>query len=168
MEGVKVRLRVQRNGSSEVMDGLHQVDPEFRAMLGVMPAVLPALPVRVGESWSRDLPLPSDSTGGGNMAVRALRAKFRLDSLTSDGALAWISLDGAVTPQSNSAASQPGMAGMSGSVRGTLILDRRRGWLAESRALVTIESLVTLPDGGPPLRVHVRVNQVMRTAPGRN
>jgi hypothetical protein len=54
---------------------------------------------------------------------------------------------------------------LSGGLTGTLLLDRRRGWITESRARVTMESLVSVPGGGTPLLVKVLVTQTMRTRP---
>jgi hypothetical protein len=165
MEGLRVRLRVMPDGSATVFEGLAQLDPELRDILGAMPAVMPAVTVAVGESWTRDLPLPADGAHGAATPAGMLRATFRLDSLTSNGDRAWISLDGKVAfaPKSrqSDAASVTQMSGM---LTGLLILDRRRGWLSESRATMTVESVVSTPGVSLPLLVKVRVNQVMRTA----
>jgi hypothetical protein len=166
MEGMKVRLQIMPDGSSNIIDGLDQLDPELIAMLGAMPAVLPITPVSVGDSWVRELPLPAD--GSDASSAGSLRATFKFDSLTENGDIAWISLQGRVTPVTTSAkAPASGVTHMTGTLTGQLRLDRRRGWLSESHATVSIESVVVVPGGGSPLLVKVRVNQVMHTAPPR-
>jgi hypothetical protein len=168
VEGLRVRLQVMPDGSSNVIEGLAQVDPELRDILGAMPAVLPGSPVAVGESWTRDLPLPEDGAHGAATPAGTLRAVFRLDSLTSNGDLAWISLQGRVefAPKPRKGESA-GVVQMSGTLTGLLLLDRSRGWLSESRATMTVESVVTTPGTATPLLVKVRVNQMMRTSPAR-
>jgi hypothetical protein len=168
MEGLRVRLQIAPDGGSKIIEGLAQLDSALRDVLGVMPSVLPLKPVVVGEVWTRDLPLPAEGAPGASAPSGMLRATFRLDSLTDDGDHAWISLHGRVDAAPRG---KPGegaaMTQMSGTLSGVLLLDRRRGWLAESRATVNVESLVTLPGVGEPLLVRVRVDQVMRTAPAR-
>ncbi|HYV96211.1 MAG TPA: hypothetical protein VE967_02010 [Gemmatimonadaceae bacterium] len=166
MEGMTVKLRVMPDGSSELVEGQKQLDKELVAMLGAMPAVLPTAPVAVGESWVRDLPLPADGGDAGN-ASGTLKATFKFDSLTSGGDVAWVSIQGRVVSDGKAAKDGPGIGQPSGTLAGLLRLDRKRGWLAESRATVTLESVVTLAGGGPPLVVKVHVNQVMHTAPAR-
>jgi hypothetical protein len=168
MERMRLRLRVMQDGSSQLIEGMSQLDPALRDVLGEMPSVLPLVSVNVGESWTRALPLPADGPPGATAGPPGtLRTTFRLDSLSHNGDRAWISLRGRVE-----SASQPAREGttlgskMTGTLTGTLILDRRRGWLAESRATVVIESQVATP-GGPPLLVTVRVHQVMQTAERR-
>lgn len=168
MEGMKVRLQIMPDGSSNIVDGLEQLDPELIAMLGAMPAVLPITPVAVGDSWVRELPLPADGSAADASSAGTLRATFRFDSLTDNGDIAWISLQGRVAPVASSAKGHTeGVAQMTGTLTGLLRLDRRRGWLSESHATVSIESTVVLPKGGGTLLVKVHVNQVMHTAPSR-
>jgi hypothetical protein len=164
MEGVQMRLRVARSGASEIITGLQQIDPELQALLGAMPAVLPTKAVTVGEAWTRDLPLPADAATPASAGT--LRAVFTLDSITANGDLAWISIRGRLIvarPAPGEAAAS--VQQLSGGLTGTLLLDRRRGWITESRARVTMESLVSVPGGGTPLLVKVLVTQTMRTRP---
>lgn len=167
MEGMRIRLQIARDGSSQITEGMAQLDPDLRAVLSMMPPVLPVAPVSVGESWVRDLPIPADGSPSSASTPGTVKATFRLDSLTANGDLAWISLRGRVqTAPAGSQRDAAGIAQMSGSLSGLLILDRRRGWLSQSRATVDIESQVAL-SGGSPLLVRVHMTQVMKTAPGR-
>ena len=129
-----------------------------------MPGPGPTKAVTVGEAWTRDLPLPADAATPA--LAGTLRAVFTLDSITANGDLAWISIRGRLIvarPAPGEAAAS--VQQLSGGLAGTLLLDRRRGWITESRARVTMESLVSVPGGGTPLLVKVLVTQTMRTRP---
>jgi hypothetical protein len=162
-EGQNVRLRVSVDGGAEVIDGVTPLDPELRALLGGTPPMLPPTPVAVGATWIRDFPLPEGSQPDG---ADALRATFRLDSLTNGGEHAWISVRGRVGDGSARIGERP-PGFRTGTITGTLRLDRRRGWLIETHAVVTMESVVAMPGAAAPLVVSVRVVQDMRTAPPR-
>ena len=163
LQGAHVRLRLTPDGASAVIEAPAQMDDDIRALMGEMPAVLPQLAVSVGESWRRDLPLP---VKGSAPAPAVLRATIRLDSLTSAGNIAWISLGGTVVPTAGSDTAQRAPASK-GTLTGSMVLDRRRGWLLESHATVDIESVVAMPGGGEPLLVRVRVVQSMKAASAR-
>ncbi len=136
-----------------------QVPREVADAMAAMPAVFPRKPVAVGEQWMREMPLPS----GGPMGARGtgrVRATFHLDSLRKGGAIAYVSMRGDILADS---ASQG--AGPSGSITGTLQLDRARGWMTESWFLVLLKSMVTPPvaTGLAPMRFITRVTQRLRT-----
>ena len=51
----------------------------------------------------------------------------------------------------------------SGSVTATLLLDRRRGWIADARTIISLRSLVTGKEkDAAPLRVSMKITQWMR------
>jgi hypothetical protein len=164
LQGARTHLNIAADGATTVVKASASVDPDLHALIGETPAVLPPSPVAVGESWSRDLPLPVDGTSG---ATAVLRTTIHLDSLTQGGNLAWISLRGTVTPVAASDTAQR-TTESKGSLTGSLVLDRRRGWLVESQATVNIESVVAMPGGAEPLVVRVRVIQTMKTASARH
>lgn len=167
MERVRVRLRVMPDGSSQIIEGLAQLDPELREVLGAMPSVLPSSPVRPGDTWTRALPVPADGPAGARGLPATLRASFRLDSLTDSGDRAWITLWGRLESAKSTADDGAVVTQMTGTLAGMLVLDRRRGWLDRSHAKLDIESLVSMPGGGPPLLVRVRVDQLMQTVDRR-
>jgi hypothetical protein len=158
LQGARIHVNVTADGASTVVNAPAQVDPDLRALIGEMPAVLPAAPVAVGESWTRDLPLPVEGSPGGSAV---LRATIHLDSLTESGNLAWISIRGNLAAPVKADTMSRAMESK-GSLAGSLVLDRRRGWLLESHATVNVESVVGMPGGGEPLVVRVRVDQTMR------
>lgn len=127
--------------------------------MAAMPAVFPMQPVAVGDQWRRELPLPA----GGPVGARGsghVRATFRLDSLERGSTIAYVSMRGEILPDSTS----QGVA-LSGSITGTLQIDRVRGWMTDSRFLVQLQSVVTPPRGTglAPMRLVTRVTQRLRT-----
>ncbi len=127
--------------------------------MSAMPAVFPKQAVSVGDQWHREMPLPA----GGPLGARGsghVRAVFRLDSLQRDGAVAYVSMRGDILPDSTS----EGVA-LSGSISGTLQLDRLRGWMTDSRFVVLVRSIVNPPaaTGLAPMRFVTKVTQRLRT-----
>jgi hypothetical protein len=113
----------------------------------------------------REMPLPS----GTELAARLsglLHVTLRLDSVTHSGELAFVSMRGEMQP-----ASGPGAASQAvlekGSVDGTMVLDRKRGWLSESWFHVVVMTSVTTPPAAAALRMQMRITQHMRTAERR-
>jgi hypothetical protein len=127
--------------------------------MAAMPAVFPRRLVFVGETWRRELPLPSGGPLGTRGAGR-VNAVFRLDSLDRGGALAYVSMRGEIVPDGPSGGVQ-----LSGAVKGAMLVDRLRGWMTDSHFVVTLQSLVTPPaaTGLAPMRFMTRVTQRLRT-----
>ena len=127
--------------------------------MAAMPAVLPRRPIAVGERWQREMPIPSAGPigSGGNAQVRA---EFRLDSLSSKGELAFVSMHGQI-------ASDPGARGvdMSGTMTGAMQIDRVRGWMTDSFFTLLIRSVVTpaAGTGMQPMKFVTKVTQRLRT-----
>lgn len=165
LEGRQMRLRLWPDGAVTLNDGSGSVPAEVRELVSVMPGSFPSRPVAVGETWLREMPVPA-ADAAGIPAGNVVRARFRLDSLSSDGDAAYVTLSGALAPVA-SAASTPDASTVSGSVSGRLVVDRRRGWLSESHFLIQLRS--TLARGGPTkgdaLRFIVTVTQTMRAQP---
>lgn len=127
--------------------------------LSAMPAVFPKRPMAVGQQWTREMPLPPV----GALGVRGsghVSATFRLDSLARDGSAAFISMRGDIRPDS----SQQGVA-LSGSISGSMQLDRTRGWMTESLFVVMLKSLVVPPSASrlAPMKFVTHVTQRLRT-----
>ena len=164
MQRTRLRLMVMPDGSSRVIEGLQQLEVGLQGVLGEMPAVLPPGPIAPGESWVKELALPAIGSAASTSATGRLLATFRLDSLTQGGERAWISVQGRVEPAANTT---PGTGQLSGTLSGTMQLDRRRAWVADWRAVVNIESAFSVSAGAPPQVVRVRLQHTMRTAPPR-
>lgn len=127
--------------------------------MAAMPAVLPRRTVAVGERWHREMPLPSAGPigTGGNAQVRA---EFRLDSLSAEGDVAFVSMRGRIA----SGADARGVE-MSGSMTGAMQIDRERGWMTESFFTLLIRTIVTPPSGAgtQPMKFVTKITQRLQT-----
>ena len=160
LRGTTSRLRILPDGTAEGLDS--SLGPKGSALLAVMPATLPTAAVTVGSRWTRSMKIPAVNAAKGAGEVRTT---FRLDSLTAGGRYAWISMKG--TLRRDESAPMSGGGDRAGALTGTLIgsmkLDRRRGWVVSTFTDMTVRSTVTTsaaPD--VPLKVTVRVMQTMR------
>jgi hypothetical protein len=171
LEGRQMRLRLWPDGSVTLNDGKASVPREVSELVSVMPASFPSRPVDVGETWIREMPIPS-GTALGIPAGSVVRLRLRLDSVSSDGNLAFVAITGSLAPVTSA---DGGM--VDGTVTGGLVVNRRRGWLSESRFQLELRS--TMPRGvamkgasnaaGPAagtrsdgLRFRVRMSQTMK------
>jgi hypothetical protein len=127
--------------------------------MAAMPAVFPKKAVAIGDQWTREMPLPP----GGPMGARGsghVRATFHLDSLQKGGAIAYVSMRGDIVADSTTQGVE-----LSGSISGSMQLDRVRGWMTDSKFLVALRSVVNPPaaTGLAPMRFMTRVTQRLRT-----
>lgn len=157
LQGRIVHLRIDANGRMSVGSG-----PDAAYGAGtVMPSMLPEHPVSVGEYWTRDMRVPLSATGASTADVRT---RFRLDSLTDHGAVAYISFQGAVSHDHSQDGS--GATGKTvGTLVGTMQIDRRLYWITESQMVVNVVSDVQ-PRGRPPIHARMRVTQSLRALVG--
>jgi hypothetical protein len=165
--GRSVRLRVSTDGATDVIGGAAGLEPELQALFAQMPATLPKEEITVGRSWSRVMTIPLAGDPGGRRAG-SLTAKFRLDSLTHNGDLAFLSINGTLARSGAQASEHDGTTlATSGAVTGMLIVDRRRGWITDARFSFTVRSLMTPPPGtdARPMRFRMKVSQWMRVVP---
>jgi hypothetical protein len=155
LQGRHVQLRVLPDGSMELVDqGMH-VD-ESAPLLANMPAVLPPTPVRRGDTWVRQMQLPIRPSRAREASVRAT---FRLDSLSRDAHMAYISVRGAFyeTPAGADSVTQRDVRG---SLVGAIEFDRRLNWITSSQTTVTLRSEVRMSPARPtPMQVWMRVTQ---------
>lgn len=174
MEGKRIRLQIAPNGSATVLDAPDELASDVRAAVSAMPSTLPDRPMAVGSTWKQTTAVPvSPGTGGGNGAngsAATLTATYRLDSLSHDGVLAYISMRGTLQRDSTAAPLSRGLRVISkGTITGALCVDRKRGWWTSSVATITLESVLTPPPDAPrtrPMRVLTRIEQKMRTGGG--
>jgi hypothetical protein len=154
LAGRRLLLHVAPDGAAR-MDG-DGTGTGISALVQAMPAALPAQPVAVGERWTREMPLPA--VPGRSAGEGIVRAVFRLDSLTAGGALAWLSMRGEVD-RTDADADARGEE-LRGTVTGTLVLDRRRGWLTDTRFHIEVKGAMAGGQGGP---VHFVTTITQRT-----
>ncbi|CAN5510490.1 hypothetical protein BH09GEM1_BH09GEM1_16540 [soil metagenome] len=161
LEGQLLLLELGADGAVESARDIHGVlVPHALAdAMASMPAVFPKGAVAVGGHWTREMPLPS----GGPLGARGaghVRATFHFDSLQKGGGIAYVSMRGDILPDSASHGVE-----LSGTVAGSMQLDRSRGWLTDSKFVVLLKSIVTPPVamGVAPMRFVTRVTQRLRT-----
>jgi len=166
LSGRQMRLRLSPDGTVSMADRHAPVSKAVTDLVSVMPASFPRDPVAVGDTWSREMPMASGLRlpGVGTTSAGVARATFRLDSLSRAGELAYISMRGTLgqpagAPQAGGAVVTPPTLG--GTLLGTMIVDRRRGWLSESRFVVDVHTTIA----GTALAAtdfHMRITQHMR------
>jgi hypothetical protein len=164
LQGKQVRLRISPDGATELAGGDVAGNAELNALFAQMPATLPSTPVVVGQSWSRSMVAPMGApppTGGGK-----LEATFRLDSLSRSGDKAYVSLVGTL---SRPPSAKDGWATltMSGSVTGSLVIDRRLRWISDARMTYAVRSTVSPTSGSTSaaMRFRMKVTQWVRAIP---
>jgi hypothetical protein len=164
LQGKHVRLRISPDGATELAGGDVAGNADLNALFAQMPATLPSTAVAVGQSWSRTMVAPMGApapTGGGK-----LEATFRLDSLSRNGDKAYVSLFGTL---SRPPSAKDGWATltMSGSVSGSLVIDRRLRWISDARMTYTVRSTVSPTSGSTnaAMRFRMKVTQWVRAIP---
>jgi hypothetical protein len=164
LKGQQVRLTLLPDGTAHMADAAGpQRDVAGGSLLSLVPAALPAASVAVGESWTREMPIPATGQFGRTPDGK-LRATFRLDSIGRHADLAYISLRGEITPGREGTSSETPTL-QNGTVRGTMVLDRRRGWLTDSRFTIVVRSDVVPPpaSGVAVMHFQMKISQRVRT-----
>lgn len=132
-------IRVSTDGAVEVVDG---DDPagELRHLFGEMPAMLSRSGVAVGAKWTREMQIPLSGEPG---AMGSVRATFQLDSLSRTGDVAFISMKGSLSRvKLPPAVTQGAGYETSGTLTGTIQIDRRLGWITDSRSTIQVRSTI--------------------------
>lgn len=160
LAGKQMRVRMAPDGTVSIAEPQASISREVNDLVSIMPASFPRGSVAVGDTWLREMPIPP-STSMGVPLGGMVKAAFRLDSITSDGNVAYLSMKGTMHPLGEAITPSDPRA-LVGSVNGSMIVDRRRGWLSESRFL--IETRATLPRMGTtaPMQFRLRITQHMR------
>jgi hypothetical protein len=161
--GQRMLFRLSHDGTMRVVEETTGANRGVSELVALMPAALPTQPVSVGETWTRSIPM----VVGRGADDGVVKASFRLDSISRDEELAYISMRGDMRRDSVPAGPPRGTRmKVSGTVSGALLLDRRRGWLTESRFAVVLHTTM-LPAassaGAYPVRFLTRITQRMRT-----
>lgn len=170
MQARPVWLRVSTDGAMEMVD---DGDPhsELRQLFGEMPAMLARTAVSIGESWTREMQIPLSSEPG---AMGSVRATFRLDSLGRNGDIAYISMRGSMS-RINSPGTLPAGPGYgtSGQLSGAIQIDRRLGWITDSKSTIIVRSTIasnSTRKGEPeraPMEVRTKITQWIRAMRAR-
>lgn len=151
----EIDMRVARDGGAEVVD--ENATDELRAVFGQMPAVLSRKPVSPGDTWKRQMsiPIPGEDGAGGLVS-----ATFQLDSIGHNGDIAYISMRGRLSHDHRDGR----VSELTGWLNGTMQLDRRLGWITETRAIIDATSRIESVSGGPPMVVHTHVTQQLKAS----
>lgn len=162
MRNQRTRFRVLSDGTVG-MGEAETASRDVAQVVAVMPAAFPKAPIKVGESWSREMPLPASQQLGAQLSGK-LYVTFRFDSLTHGGEWAFVSMRGELRP----AATPPAGSGATldkGSVSGTMLVDQKRGWLTESWFNILMTSVITPPlmTGLGSMHMQMRITQHMHT-----
>jgi hypothetical protein len=162
LRGQQLILQLAEDGTVEIARDARgvAVPREVTEAMASMPAVFPRRSVAIGERWQREMPLVSSNPLGGTGPGAHVRAEFRLDSLGRHGELAYVSMRGEIVPDDD----RPG-PDLSGRMSGEMQVDRRRGWMTDSRFTLVVMSLVAAPTGAAaaPMRFLTKVTQRLRT-----
>src|SRR5262245_52675964 len=127
LQGSRVRLRVAPDGSASVVESAATVHADVRSFLAHMPATLPTDQVSVGSTWSREMAVPANGNGTA-AGAGAMRATFRLDSLSPAGATAYLSVSGTLDRAAVKRAElRGGWVGVVGGRNGHLSIDKVSG-----------------------------------------
>jgi hypothetical protein len=164
MQGQRVRLQVAPDGSLHLPSDSGSAKRTTRSP-SLIPATFPQKPVSVGDKWMREAALPAGTSQLGASIVGWVEANFRLDSLTRNGELAWVSIDGKLKPDPSGAHMDGVTTVDDGTVDGYMVLDRARGWLTESKFTIVAHSTLKQPVGvaSQPVRFEIRLIQSLRT-----
>ncbi|HEY4303921.1 MAG TPA: hypothetical protein VGM82_05620 [Gemmatimonadaceae bacterium] len=162
MRGQRARFRVTPDGTVGTVDD-GDATREVAQVVSLMPATFPKSAIKIGESWIREMPLPAGLQLGAQLSGK-LSVTFKLDSITHGGDWAYVSMRGDMQP-----ATGPGSASGAvlerGLVNGTMLVDRKRGWLTESWFNIVVNSLQTFnpAKGILSMRMQTRITQHMHT-----
>jgi hypothetical protein len=162
LRGQRARFRVMPDGSVRtVEDG--DATREVAQVVSLMPATFPKSAIKVGESWVREMALPAGLQLGAQLSGK-LYVTFRLDSITRAGDWAYVSMHGEMQPATGPGAAS-GTVLERGTVNGTMLVDRKRGWLAESWFSILVSSVQTFAPtrGVLSMRMQTRITQHMQT-----
>jgi hypothetical protein len=148
-----VEIRISTDGTVEL--GAGQASDELRALFGQMPATLPTKAISVGEKWLHQMKVPLPNEPG---AMALVKTTLQLDSLGKGGDIAYISLRGALSHDHSDGRSSE----TSGTLTGTMQLNRRMNWITETHATIDVWAVVNNVSSGQPMDVHTRVVQTLK------
>lgn len=159
----RARVSVTPDGAMTIVD-VRANTAALAAGLAGMPPMLPGKSVLIGEEWERDIALPSLPVAG-LRAEGVVHVRFRLDSITKAGRLAYVSLAGTLKREGAARDLPAGtQLATSGVLRGFLILDRTRGWITEAETVIQVQSDITpgSADESKARSVDIRLRQTLK------
>jgi hypothetical protein len=153
-----VEIRISSDGGVEL--GAGPASDDVRTLFGQMPATLSRKPVAVGEKWIHEMRVPLPDEPGARALVRTT---LQLDSLGKNGQIAYISMRGVLSHDHSDGSTSE----TSGSLTGTMQLDRRLAWITETHATIDVWTVVRNVSSAKPMDVHTRVVQSLNVTGSR-
>jgi hypothetical protein len=151
-------IRISTDGSVEL--GAGQASDDLRLLFGQMPATLPKKTISAGDKWMHEMRVPLPDEPG---ATGLVKTTLQLDSLSRNGDIAYISMHGVLSHgHSDGSTSET-----AGSLNGTMQLDRRRGWITETHAIIDVTAVVKNASSVLPMDVHTHVVQSLKVTGSR-
>jgi hypothetical protein len=151
-------IRISRDGGVEL--GAGSASDDVRTLFGQMPATLPRKAITVGEKWIHEMRVPMPDEPGARARVRTT---LQLDSLGRNGEIAYISMRGVLSHDHSDGSTSE----TSGSLTGTMQLDRRLAWITDTHATIDVWTVITNVSSGKPMDVHTRVVQSLKVTGSR-
>ena len=101
---------------------------------------------------------------GGIATTASLKTTFRFDSLSRNKEIAYVSMSGELSRTAMDSASGRSGLEMTGAIKGGMTIDRKRGWMMDSRAVINLKSVLPPVRGGNahPMHFNLTITQRMR------
>lgn len=169
LQGQRVRLTVAPDGSIGMPNDGSAPNQGMSRTASLIPATFPSKPVKVGDRWSREAPLPAGTSQLGTGIVGRVKATFRLDSLTRGSELAYVSMHGELLPDAKAKGTDGVPIVEDGTVDGYMVVDTIRGWLTASQFTIVAHSTLRPSFGvvSQPVHFEIRLTQELRTVDRR-
>jgi hypothetical protein len=162
LQGQRFRFRVQPDGGMMLPEAGSLGAPALGTLFNQLPATLPREKLVPGASWVRAVEIPLAAAPDGR-GTATLNATFRFDSVSRSGEYAMLSVRGRLVRSAPlPGGPKEGYVQTSGDVSGKIMIDIRRGWIADARSVVQLQSLVTSAKATSATRVRVKITQWMR------
>lgn len=164
LQGQRFRFRIAPDGATTVTGADAWAGSAVGSFLSQLPATLPSDAVAPGATWNRSVEIPLAATPDGR-STATLTATFRFDSLSRSGEFAYLSLKGRLVRSGPMQGAPGGFVQTSGTVAGSILIDRRRGWITDAHTVISLRSLIapkTRGVGAAPVRVRMKITQWMR------
>jgi hypothetical protein len=160
--GQPVHVRMAPDGVPEIADAGGSAGADLQGLLAGVPATLPRQPVTVGQAWERTM---AAAPVGASPSRGTITLRFRLDSVSRRGDSAYVSVRGDLGRGRFGPSASGATVTTWGTVVGTMLIDRRRGWMTDFHAVISVHSVLTPSAGveGTPGRLRMTITEWFRT-----
>ncbi len=160
--GKSTQMLIQQNGAVDLLPNESNSE-DLRELFGQLPAMMPDDPIVVRGKWTREMPVPlrGDIHGTG-----WVRTTFTFDSLSKSREIAYITLNGLLSHERPR--DEAGERDANGTITGTIQLNRRLGWITDSKMTIVLESVVLnaaagrKPNASDRMKVRTKIVQRVR------